>query len=396
VAGLLGKQAAEGAMEIWAIDSKLGSAAERARHEWQSLCVWGGPCGPAGQGGGDSWQIMVQMLRVAGAEKILLADSGGRYADGRPSIFNRTLNFVMQLAKNVDYQFHPGYSMAYANFSGFAGPHSGYESDALGGYILVMVEAYETFGEQRFLAEAQRASERFATDRGADEFFMSYELPMEAMGMLALAKLAAITGNATYLALSLKPLAYTLAECTLFQADHGFRDGLPTHMALAAMSGTYVAAMEGHTSAWYISEWFLEVDKQKPSMASVDPAMAAAKSLALSYIQYAGGVMRSLYPSGMPAGALSQWAYQTGAPNNASVEIPVEDYRFDRTQPGTCVFLNACVQASRNTPRTSSVASVATVANERLTAISQVSWVKRCMGPVLRLIWRYLVDDTVL
>jgi hypothetical protein len=24
----------------------------------------------------------------------------------------------------------------------------------------------------------------------------------------------------------------------------------------------------------------------------------------------------------------------TGAPNNASIEIPVEDYRFDRTTPG--------------------------------------------------------------
>ena len=64
-----------------------------------------------------------------------------------------------------------------------------------------------------------------------------YELPMEAMGMLGLVKLADATGNKSYYDLSSRPLAYTIADCTLFQADYGFRDGLPTFMALAAMSG---------------------------------------------------------------------------------------------------------------------------------------------------------------
>ena len=41
------------------------------------------------------------------------------------------------------------------------------------------------------------------------------------------------TQNKTYYDLSSRPLAYTLADCTLFQADYGFRDGLPTFMALA-------------------------------------------------------------------------------------------------------------------------------------------------------------------
>ena len=59
---------------------------------------------------------------------------------------------------------------------GFGGPHNGYELDAIGGYILVMMEAYETFGNQTYLEEAETAAQRFATDRGADEFFMSYEV----------------------------------------------------------------------------------------------------------------------------------------------------------------------------------------------------------------------------
>ena len=226
---------------------------------------------------------------------------------------------------------------------GFGGPHSGLELDAIGGYILVMVEAYETFHNATYLQEAKIAAERFATDRGEDEFYMSYELPMEAMGMLGLAKLNAIegakatqqdgdNGNSTdYLELSIRPLAYTLVQCSLFQADYGFRDGLPTYMALAAMSGTYVAGMEGHTSAWYVSEWLRVVSE---SSSHKSAGVQAAVALATQYVQHAGGVMRSLYPSGMPAAALSEWAYQTGAPNNASVEIPVEDYRFDRSQPG--------------------------------------------------------------
>ena len=39
-----------------------------------------------------------------------------------------------------------------------------------------MMEAYETFGNQTYLEEAETAAQRFATDRGADEFFMSYEV----------------------------------------------------------------------------------------------------------------------------------------------------------------------------------------------------------------------------
>jgi hypothetical protein len=96
-------------------------------------------------------------------------------------------------------------------------------------------------------------------------------------------------------------------------------------MALAAMSGTYVAGMEGHTSAWYVSEWL------RVGAGSLSPASIA---LGTAYVKYAGGVMRAVYPSGLPDGALAPWAYQTGAPNNASIEIPLEDYRFDRTTPG--------------------------------------------------------------
>lgn len=267
---------------------------------------------------------MVQMLRVAGAERLLPKPT----SPPRPPIFQRTLNFLIALAHNMDYGFHPSYSMDFANASeagGFGGPHSGYELDAIGGYILVMMEAYETFHNRTYLEEAKIAADRLASDRGADEFFMTYELPMEAMGMLGLVKLGDATQNKSYYDLSSRPLAYTLADCTLFQADYGFRDGLPTFMALAAMSGTYVAGMEGHTSAWYVSEWL------RVGATNLSPAAIA---LGTSYVKYAGGVLRAMYPSGMPDAALAPWAYQTGAPNNASIEIPVEDYRFDRSTPG--------------------------------------------------------------
>ena len=86
-----------------------------------------------------------------------------------------------------------------------------------------MMGAYETFGNQTYLQEAEVAAKRLATGRGADEFFMTYELPMEAMGMLGLVKLGIATQNKSYFSLSERPLAYTIADCTLFQADYGFR-----------------------------------------------------------------------------------------------------------------------------------------------------------------------------
>ena len=60
--GMLGKQAVEGALEIWAVDSALGptTGVEAAKHEWQTLCIWGGPCSSAG--GSDSWQVRASLL----------------------------------------------------------------------------------------------------------------------------------------------------------------------------------------------------------------------------------------------------------------------------------------------------------------------------------------------
>jgi|EP01043_Picozoa_sp_COSAG02_P005965 hypothetical protein len=61
-----------------------------------------------------------------------------------------------------------------------------------------MMEAYETFHNHTYLEEAKIAADRLASDRGADEFFMTYELPMEAMGMLGLAKVCLILELVAY------------------------------------------------------------------------------------------------------------------------------------------------------------------------------------------------------
>eukprot|EP01043_Picozoa_sp_COSAG02_P005963 COSAG02_NODE_165_length_32175_cov_86.109490_29_plen_65_part_00 len=55
-------------------------------------------------------------------------------------------------------------------------------------------------------------------------------------------------------------------------------------ISLQAMSGTYVAAMEGHTSAWYVSEWLRVGGK------NLSPA---ARAVGTSYVKYAGGVLRA-------------------------------------------------------------------------------------------------------
>jgi hypothetical protein len=64
---------------------------------------------------------------------------------------------------------------------------------------------------------------------------------------------------------------------------------MPSSFDLPHAAGTYVAGMEGHTSAWYVSEW-LRVGGANLS--------AAAIAVGTSYVKYAGGVMRATYPSG--------------------------------------------------------------------------------------------------
>ena len=57
---------------------------------------------------------------------------------------------------------------------------------------------------------------------------------------------------------------------------------------MQAMSGTYAAAMEGHTSAWYVSEWL------RIGGANLSPA---AIVLGTSYVKHAGGVLRAMCES---------------------------------------------------------------------------------------------------
>ena len=198
-----------------------------------------------------------------------------------------------------------------------------------------MASAFAKFKNQTYLEEAKTAADHYMADIGADEFFSTYELPMEAMACAGLATLAVgesavmfadtaspsilktllnIKARAGCSRMTAPPTALGDAvaahrkrdvshrvvpaalvhdgvgvswdtyfplqpphqpsqtalllpkilggtsskwrcffllmprQVSLFQADHGFRDGQPTFGALAAMSGTYVAAMEGHTS----------------------------------------------------------------------------------------------------------------------------------------------------
>ena len=54
------------------------------------------------------------------------------------------------------------------------------------------------------------------------------------------------------------------------------------------MSGTYAAAMEGHTSAWYVSEWLRIGGTNLPP---------AAIALGTSYVKHARGVLRAMCES---------------------------------------------------------------------------------------------------
>lgn len=254
-------------------------------------------------GRGDSWYLMLHLVKLA--DMACLEDEEAR------QIFRDSLPYAIKFAHNVNYRFPVFHAWRDAQ------PLGGEERDAIYGYLYAMVRACEIFGEESYLREAEEAAKRI----GEGEFYSVYELHLEAIGCAGLARLARLSGDKRYLKLSLRPLAYLLAHCALYQANWGFR--LPTFMALSAMPGIYCAPMETHLSVWYLREWL--------RLGGVDLPIWARR-LGEMFIRFNGGLLRYAYPDKLSL--LAKYSPAYNFPNDPTAPIPVEDYRWDLVPPG--------------------------------------------------------------
>jgi len=106
-----------------------------------------------------------------------------------------------------------------------------------------MMRSFELTRNATYLAEAINAHDAAGAFH-RQEFFVLYERPFCEWGSLALLMMANATGDASFAAEALRPIAYTLPSIQNYQSDHGYRALIPDFMMISAMRGTYSAAFE--------------------------------------------------------------------------------------------------------------------------------------------------------
>lgn len=280
----------------------------------------------------DSWYIYYPLVKLA---DIATAPGPAARLPWAESVLRRSIDFAIRFARSQSYTF-PILSSYVDPFvpppcGGLDG--CGKEFDVAYSYAYLMLRMYQLDpGNATFLDEAVAAFP-FMHQGGMADRPISQKAPWRAndyeacngvLGLVAQAELHARTGDAKYLDGVHRTLSFWLPYVTTFQVTWGRAKGfMPTFMAVDAMIGAYPAPFENHNSARYLAQ-FLELCADK-----LDPVVARFLRM---LIKYASGVTRYCYPDRLPAGLLSPTAAGAGTvhhmptfPNNASINIPVED-----------------------------------------------------------------------
>lgn len=250
---------------------------------------------------GDSWYALHIHLGLARLARL-----------GDPSA--RTLLFlslpkVIRFARAVNYDFPVFFR--YTDDSAI----SGHEYDVTGGYLYLMLDAWQLSGEDSYLAEAKLAAEHIA----GHGFNYTYEAHMTAATCAALARLFQITGERRYLELSYMPFANLMAISWLWECDYGYAAEYRTFFGLSPMAGAAVITpMEQHQSWSYLREYREIAAGELP---------AGLLQLLDGFIAYTPTVMKYSLPPFLPGAALVTGPTVYDSWNVPAFYIPLEDLR---------------------------------------------------------------------
>jgi hypothetical protein len=150
---------------------------------------------------------------------------------------------AIDIARAVDYVFPMWLDVAHLEPAALDETEwSGYQYDCTGAYVYLLCQFHDLTGEQRYLAEAERAADRLL-EMG---FEYAYEFTTTALGPVALAWLADLTGERRYREGVAVPLANVLRYAYYFEPDAGEFAGRRVYGLHAAMpaddyTGNYYA-----------------------------------------------------------------------------------------------------------------------------------------------------------
>ncbi len=258
---------------------------------------------------GDSWYAIHIHLGLSRLAKI------GDFTAA--TLLHLSLPKLIAFAQKVDYQFPVFFR--YADDAAIAGR----EPDVTGGYIYLMLDAYELTGDSFYLEEAKKAAQRLS----GYGFQFTYEVHMTATTCAALARLYRLTGDRSFIEKSYLPFANIMTLCWLWECDYGFASEYPTFFGLVPMrEAAVITMMEQHHSWYYLREYRLLCGDQLP---------IAIQTLLDGFLSYTPVVLKYSLPPFLPSAAITSAPTIYGSYNVASFYIPLEDLRDGWQQSGS-------------------------------------------------------------
>ena len=236
------------------------------------------------------------------------------------SMFVDTADVIMDLGRGVDYIF----TFRVNVYNSAPIEDGGYQFEAVGQYIFIMLYYYKFTDNIEFLNEAKRAAEALL-NMG---FEFSYEFFATPIGALALLRLYEITGDLRYLEGSYIPLATILRDSWLFNPD--FRWGVQNYENRIIFLLTSARPNLSYANGWeeqaLIKYLYLYLKEGR------DVLMPEAAQLTSELLRYKGTSARdSLAPfhtdkSNIYTGIPREWSL----PVNPNWFIPLEGFGISR------------------------------------------------------------------
>lgn len=261
----------------------------------------------------DSWYLYHSLFNLW-----RLAERGHEPAK---EILRASLPFAVRVARRFDYQWPIFFNLKTLDIvRAEAEPGKGGEHDVGGLYALIMIHAYEMFGDAEYLEEAKRAALRLA----GYGFKLAYQMNTTGFAAEGMLRLWQMTGDRRFLELSEICMANLLDNMWLWRCEYGHALHYRTFFGLFPLhDAPYLAAYEElEAQAKFRSYLALGGDDVRPSL----------RLLLAEYQKYGLDRAWFYYPDALPVDAIAKQA-RNGAVRRA-LSVPLEDLQDGREMSG--------------------------------------------------------------
>ena len=236
-------------------------------------------------------------------------------------LFERSLPYLIRVAHRFNYRWPIFFNLKTLDvIRGEAKPGSGGETDVAGLYALVMIHAYEMFGNADFLHEAEAAAARL-TGLG---FNLAYQLNTTGFAAEAALRLWTITNDRSYLGIAETCIANIFDNLWMWECTYEHAAHYRTFFGLFPLrDAPYIAPYEElEAHAKFYEFLALGGDEVRPSL----------RLLIGEFQKYSLDRCWFYYPDTLPVDALAE-AARNGRVER-SLSVPLEDLQDGREQSG--------------------------------------------------------------